>query len=219
LSELSVAVDARTEFALRYGLDQAKHWVALLPGSRRKEVEMILPALLQATKLLGDAYECLLPVASTLDAGWIQSQLVRFPGAPRVTLTSDARQTLVQARVAVVASGTATVEAAVLGTPFVMVYRVSPLSWKIGRRLVKLSRFAMPNLIAGREIVRELVQDDFTAQNVATEARSLLENGPRRSQIVADLADVRRHLQSNRGAESAAERAARAVLGVARPGA
>jgi lipid-A-disaccharide synthase len=178
---------------------------------------MILPTLQEAAKRLGAKYEYLLPVASTLNPDWIRQQLLTIPGVPRVTLTSDARQTLLQSRAAMVASGTATVEAAILGAPFVMVYRVASLSWHVGRRLVKLSRFAMPNLIAGREIVRELVQQDFTPANVAEEVAKLLEDGPRRSQVIHDLAEVRSHLQAGRSSESAAERAARAVLGVARP--
>jgi lipid-A-disaccharide synthase len=97
-----------------------------------------------------------------------------------------------------------------------MVYRVAPLSWRIGRRLVKLSHFAMPNLIAGREIVRELVQQEFTADNVAEELVALVEDGSRRSQVIRDLADVRNHLQAGRTSETAAERAARSVLGVAK---
>lgn len=218
LGELSVDVDSRTEFALRYGLDPSKAWIGMLPGSRRREVQMILPTLLEAAKKLGEGNEYLLPVASTLDAGWMQAQLLAIPGIPRITLTSDARQTLLQSRAAMVASGTATVEAAVLGTPFVMVYRVAPLSWKVGRRLVKLSHFAMPNLIAAREIVRELVQQDFTAENVARETAALIEDGPRRNQVIHDLAEVRSHLQAGRTEESSAERAARAVLGVAQAG-
>ena len=212
LGELSVDVDPRAEFAGRYALDLGKPWIGMLPGSRRKEVQMILPTLLEAAKILGPGYEYLLPVASTLETGWVQSQLLRIPGAPRVTLTSDARQTLLQSRAAMVASGTATVEAAVLGTPFVMVYRVAPLSWTLGRRLVKLTHFAMPNLIAGREVVRELVQRDFTAEAVAKEVAVLVEDGDRRRQVVRDLSEVRQHLQAGRNTESAAERAARAVL-------
>jgi len=215
LGELTVETEPREAFARQHSLDPAKPWIGILPGSRRKEVQMILPTLLEAAKTLGAQYEYLLPVASTLDAGWMQQQLLTIPDTPRVTLTSDARQTLLQSRAAMVASGTATVEAAVLGTPFVMVYRVAPLSWKVGRRLVKLNHFAMPNLIAGREIVRELVQENFTAANVATEIAALVEDGERRSQVIRDLAEVRSHLQAGRATESAAERAARAVLGVA----
>ena len=176
---------------------------------------MILLTLLQAAKILGPRYEYLLPVASTLTADWMRQQLLTIRGAPRVTLTSDARQTLLQSRAGMVASGTATVEATVLGTPFVMVYRVAGLSWHVGRRLVKLSHFAMPNLIAGREIVRELVQQQFTPENVAGEVSRLVEDGERRNQVIHDLAEVRSHLQAGRSTESAAERAARAVLGLA----
>ena len=218
LGELAVEPEPRNDFARRHQLDSAKAWIAMLPGSRRKEVQLILPTLLEAAKLLGAEYEYLLPVASTLDFTWMQQQIAIIPGAPRVTLTSDARQTLLQSRAAMVASGTATVEAAVLGTPFVMVYRVAPLSWQLGRRLVKLSHFAMPNLIAGREIVRELVQREFTADKVAAEIGELVQDGPRRSQMMADLAEVRSHLQAGRSHESSAERAARAVLGVVQGG-
>jgi lipid-A-disaccharide synthase len=214
LGELVEGPEPRAEFARRYGLDPSKPWIGLLPGSRRKEVQMILPTLLEAARKLGSGYEYLLPVASTLEQGWMRERLT-IPNGPRVTLTSDARQTLLQSRAAVVASGTATVEAAVLGTPFVMVYRVAPLSWRVGRRLVKLSHFAMPNLIAGREIVRELVQREFTAEAVAAEVLALLEDGSRREQMVRDLSEVREHLQASRSSEPAAERAARAVLGVA----
>ena len=86
--------------------------------------------------------------------------------AVQVRFTHNARATLMHARAAVVASGTATVEAALSGTPFVVVYRLAPLTWLLGRRLVKLDTFAMPNLIAGKKIVPELIQKDFTAQNV-----------------------------------------------------
>jgi lipid-A-disaccharide synthase len=96
-----------------------------------------------------------------------------------------------------------------------MVYRVAPLSWHLGRRLVKLTNFAMPNLIAGREIIRELVQKDFTAAHVAEEVLKLVEDGEHRSGVIRDLAEVRNHLQAGRSSESAAERAGRAVLGVA----
>ena len=215
LAELAVELEPRQQFAARYSLDPAKPWIAILPGSRRKEVQLILPTLLRAAKILGPQYEYLLPVASTLTADWMRQQLLTIPGAPRVTLTSDARQTLLQSRAGMVASGTATVEATVLGTPFVMVYRVAGFSWHVGRRLVKLSHFAMPNLIARREIVRELVQQQFTPENVAGEVSKLVEDGERRSQVIHDLSDVRSHLQAGRSTESAAERAARAVLGLA----
>jgi lipid-A-disaccharide synthase len=93
-----------------------------------------------------------------------------------------------------VASGTATVEAALIGTPFVMVYRVSPVTYKVGRGMVKVPFFAMPNLIAGREVVPELVQNDFTPENVAARMREILPDGPARTQMLSGFTEIRKKL-------------------------
>jgi lipid-A-disaccharide synthase len=145
---------SRPEFADHYGLFPRKQWIALLPGSRRKELRLNLPVMLEAVNLLrkqGNDFEYLLPVASTLDSEWVRYQL--GPATDWVKLTSDARATVMLSRAAVVASGTATVEAALTGTPFVVVYRLSPLTWLLGRRLVSVDTFAMPNLIACESIL------------------------------------------------------------------
>jgi lipid-A-disaccharide synthase len=194
LAALPAPPISREDFARQYGLDPAKQWIALLPGSRRKEVAMNLPAILKAAKLLGGDSEWILPRATTLDVGWLRSQL----GATfaNLTIVDDARPALKHARAAIVASGTATVEAALLGTPFVMVYRVSPLSWTFGRGLVKVPHFAMPNLIAGERIVPELVQNDFTAENVAARLREIIVDGPPRRQMLAALGEAARRLRT-----------------------
>jgi len=133
-------------------------------------------------------------------------------GWETIKLVDDARAALVHSRAAVVASGTATVEAALMGTPFVMVYRVAPLTYALGRPLVKLTRFAMVNLIAGRDVVPELVQRDFTAEKVAAELRSIIPDGEPRSAMLAGLADVQRRLHPESGS-TAAERAVEVLLG------
>jgi len=112
----------------------------------------------------------------------------------------------------VVASGTATVEAAMMGTPMVVVYRVSPLTWTLGRPLVHVKHFAMVNLIAGELVVPELIQADFTPENVAAKLREILPDGPVREKMERDLAQVRARLRSSDDPRSAAERAADAVL-------
>jgi len=133
------------------------------------------------------------------------------PSAP-LKYTQDARSTLIHSRAAMVASGTATVEAALIGTPFVMVYRVSDLTWKLGRRLVKVPHFGMVNLIAGRQVVPELVQSDFTAEKVAAELRKVLE-GEERDRMLAELSEVREKLHPGvGGGETAADRAAEAIV-------
>jgi lipid-A-disaccharide synthase len=171
--------------------------IGLLPGSRQKEISMNLPTLLQAAKQLGRDYQFFLPVASTINPKWmadfIHKGLGEDPGV-KLKLESDARLVLAQSRAAMVASGTATVEAALIGTPFVMVYRVSPVTYKVGRGMVKVPFFAMPNLIAGREVVPELVQKDFTPENVAARMREILPDGPARTQMLSGFTEIRKKL-------------------------
>jgi lipid-A-disaccharide synthase len=236
---------SREEFAAQHGLDPKKQWIALLPGSRRKEVRLNLPVMVQAARLLqkqDSAFELILPVASTLSPDWLCEQLqtqglkplvdkdlnAALKGrsstgltnnlAVQVSFTHDARATLMYARAAVVASGTATVEAALSGTPFVVVYRLAPLTWLLGRRLVKLDTFAMPNLIAGKKIVTELIQKDFTAQNVARELNAIIPDGTARQQMEAALKMVQQRLHDSQDAEPPAYRAAREILDVLKTG-
>ena len=162
LADLPAPATTRQEFAAEYRLDPARQWIALLPGSRQGEVSRIFPTLLQAAQLLGPQYVYTVPVASTLQADWVASFLRGYSGPP-ITFTRDARATLLHARAAAVASGTSTLEASLIGTPFAMVYKVAPLTWALGRRLVKVDRFAMVNLIAEHDVVPELVQTGLHA--------------------------------------------------------
>ena len=201
---------SRQEFAARYKLDPGKTWIAILPGSRRRELRLNLPPMLEAVELLrkeGDQYEYLLPVASTLNQDWVRYQL--GPAHTTVKLTEDAPATVMLCRAAVVASGTATVETALTGTPFVVVYRLSPLTWFLGRRLVKLDTFAMPNLIAGKKVVPELIQSDFTGKAVMRELKKILPDGEPRREMQEALAEVKRKLAVS---EAPAARAAEEIL-------
>jgi lipid-A-disaccharide synthase len=226
LAEEQVRVASREEFAARFHLDPLKPWIALLPGSRRKEVAQIGPPLAYAATLLGDEFEYVVPVAPSLDANeiapFLSGTIMQRASGDRpqhshakITLTYDAVATLAHSRAAVVASGTATVQAALTGTPFVMVYRVAPFSYLLGRWMVRVPHFAMPNLIAGRRIIPELVQREFTATNVVRELRKILPDGAVRNQMLKDLAEVRARLTRPHGSGelvSATDRAAAAVL-------
>jgi lipid-A-disaccharide synthase len=202
----------REQFADEFKLDGSKRWIAILPGSRRKEVKMNLPAMLDAAAELGDGYEYLLPVASTIHPGWLASQLRTSP--QRIHLVTDSFATMMHSHASIVASGTATVEAALAGTPFVVVYRVSPITWNLGRRLLKVPFVAMPNLIAGKEIVPELLQQDFTSKNVVASLRPLLDGGSARSKMITELRGVQSALKRQKEDGTAADRAADAVLKV-----
>ena len=200
----------RAAYASQHQLDPAKPWITLMPGSRMKEVRMNLPVILESAAKLGPGYDFLLPVAPTLERGFLQSLLA---DNLEVRLVPEALPALALSRAGIVASGTATVEAAMMGTPFVMVYRVSPLTYAVGRPRVKVPYFAMVNLIAGEEVVPELVQQDFTAQNVATRLNEILLDGPARSKMIAGLAEVKARLSgpTERGGHPV-DRAARAVM-------
>jgi len=139
------------------------------------------------------ALEFLVPLASTLNAAqrravraMLEEQGARLP----VHLVDDARAALYHARASVVASGTATVEAALIGNPFVVVYRVSPLTYAIAKRVVKVPHVAMANLIAGKRVVPELIQQDFTAANIVQQLEPLLPDGPPRESMMKELAGI-----------------------------
>ena len=195
LSELAPPNITREDFAARWGLDASKQWIALLPGSRRKELRLNLPAIVGAAQRLGAEFEYVMPVASTLDAGWVREQVALCGGEINIHLCDDARAALLHSRVGVVASGTATVEAALIGIPFVMVYRLAGLTWTLGRHLVKLPHYGMVNLVAGRRVVPELIQDGFTPETVEREVRRLLPDGEPRREMLAALDEVRQKLR------------------------
>ena len=214
LADLPRPSVTREEYGERYRLNLAKDWIILMPGSRVKEIQMNLPGILESATLLGAKYEYLLPVAPTMDPEFIRRAI---GGSIAIRLVPEALPALWHSRAGIIASGTATVEAAMMATPFVMVYRVSPLTYRLGRPRVKVSHFAMVNLIAGEEVVPELVQDNFTAEQVVARMQEILPYGPARDKMEAGLARVRGLLRGPTQGEHAlhpADRAADVILGL-----
>ena len=206
LAELPRPIISRDEYAAEHGLDSARQWITLMPGSRAKEVRMNLAGMLEAAVLLGSEYEFLIPVAPTVGSSFIQGIADSHPllakaarsGAPSenvLHLVSDALPALAHSRAGIIASGTATVEAAMMETPFVMVYRVTPLTYLLGRWTVKVPHFAMVNLIAGKEVVPELVQQDFTAERVTEVIKRIIHDGEPRQKMIEGLKGVKRLLR------------------------
>jgi lipid-A-disaccharide synthase len=225
LADLPQPSIGRNDYAAQFHLDPAKLWITLMPGSRVKEVRMNLPTILDAAAQLGDAYEFLLPVAPTLDRAFLQSVIDQRAAnrgksqRPSIALVPESLPALWHSRAGIVASGTATVEAAMMRTPFVMVYRVSPLTYLLGKPRVKVPRFAMVNLIAGQEVVPELVQQDFTAQNVVARVQEILPDGPARSRMLEGLDQVKALLRAPGSATEdpaphPADRAAAIILAI-----
>jgi lipid-A-disaccharide synthase len=200
----------RSAYASQHHLDPAKPWITVMPGSRVKEVRMNLPAMVESAAELGAAYEFLLPVAPTLDRSFLLSLI---GDSSSIHLVPQTLPALAQSQAGIIASGTATVEAAMMETPFVMVYRVSSLTYLLGRPRVKVPHFAMVNLIAGEEVVPELVQQDFTAEKVVTKVNEIIAHGPARNKMIAGLAGVKARLRGLAHDERhPVDRAAEAVL-------
>jgi lipid-A-disaccharide synthase len=215
LAELPLPEVSREQYAQEHDLDPQKQWITLMPGSRVKEVRMNLPGIMDAAKLLGGKYEFVLPVAPTLDRNFVADTL-RSLGVPpgSLRLVPDALPALAHSRAGIVASGTATVEAAMMNTPFVMVYRVTPLTHLLGRWTVKVPFFAMVNLIAGEKVVPELVQQDFTPTKVVAELHKIIPDGEARQQMSAGLEKVRALLRGGQGSGvHPSKRAAHAIAG------
>ena len=245
----TVSADASREaFASRNGLDATRPIIALLPGSRYKEVHYHLPVMIDAALRLRIA-DCglrieesthsdsqisairnpnpqsairnpqskdpqfVIPVATTIDREQVEAIVARSDAQGELDLAiveRDEYNALRHSEIAIVASGTATVEAAILGTPMVIVYRGSELNWRLIRPLIKLDTFGMVNLIAGRRIAPELMQQDVTGEKIAREVGQILGDPSRLAQMKRDLAIVRERLESGDG--SASERAAATVM-------
>jgi lipid-A-disaccharide synthase len=207
LADLLLPSISRADFAQQNGLNPARTWIGLLPGSRAKEIGLNLPEMLRAAQLLlarDPDIEFLLPLAPTLTMPQIHeitSLLAEHaPGLP-LELVRDARAALFHARGSIVASGTATVEAALIGNPFVVVYRVSPVTYAIARRVVTVPHVAMVNLVAdwnpANRLVPELIQDDFHGDIIVQQLEPLLKDGPARAEMIAGLAAVAQKLHKS----------------------
>jgi lipid-A-disaccharide synthase len=210
--------EPREQFLTSIGLDPSKPVVALLPGSRRNELHAILPNLVDAAQRIRarkPGVQFVLARAPHLPDEVFAPLAVLDKGSSsdRVAVVSDKTDAvLASVDVALVASGTVTVQAALHECPMIVVYRVSPLTYRLGRPFVRVDTFAMANLVAGRRVVPELMQDDFTPEAVVALAMTILDDPVARDRMRSELREVRAHL----GPPGASARAAQTVIDVAR---
>jgi lipid-A-disaccharide synthase len=211
LFDVQPAVSSREAFLRQQGLDPSRPVLALLPGSRANELREILPLLAQTVPLVRagvPGVQFLVARAPHLDDE-LFAPLAPLEGMRTVEGQTD--DVLSAANAAIVASGTVTVQAALHECPMVVVYRLSPLTYRVGRPFVRVDTFAMVNLVAGRRVVRELIQDDFKPEVVAGEAVRLFLDPAYAGQMKRDLREVRDTL----GGPGGSRRAAQAVLAAA----
>jgi lipid-A-disaccharide synthase len=211
LIDLITPAPSRAALLQRLHLDPAKPVVALLPGSRNNELERLAPVMAAALPMIAAQVPGVQFIVA--QAPNLADHLFAGFGIPGVTLRivkGQADEVLQAADAVVTASGTATVQTALHGKPMVVLYKLSPMTYRLGKRMARVDMYAMVNLIAGKRIVRELIQDDCTAEAVATEAVRICNDTEYRERMIEHLAEVCRRL----GGPGASERAADAVLDV-----
>ena len=213
LLDVTSPPEAAGSFRRRAGLARDRPVVAILPGSRRNELREILPRLVEAGVLIQQAIPGVQFVVARAPhlRDELFAPLTALAGSPVVVVEGQTDHVLADADVAIVASGTVTLQAALHECPMVVVYRLSPTTYRLGRPFVRVDTFAMANLVAGRRVVPELIQDDFTPKAVADQAIGLIRDPQRRDEMRADLRAVKAAL----GPAGASARAARAVMEVA----
>jgi lipid-A-disaccharide synthase len=215
LVDLMPAAGSRERFLSDLGLEPRGRTFALLPGSRPNEVKLILPDLVDAAKLIARRLagaQFVLARAPRLDSIYFApfDRALR-DGLRGAVVEQQTDAALAAADVVLTASGTATVQTALHGKPMVIVYRLSPLTYRLGIRFVRVDTYGMVNLVAGRRIVPELIQDEFTPEAVARESLRFVDDREYATATREALADVARRL----GAPGASRRAAEAVLRLA----
>jgi len=202
----------RPEALHKFDLKDGATTVGILPGSRLSEVTKLLPEMLKTALILKEelpAVQFVLPLADTLDQDYIAAMLQPYQDDLNIKIIrNEIYDVLAVCDAAMVASGTATLETALIGTPMIIVYKISPFSFLMGRLFVNVSHIGMANIIAGRTIVPELIQKDVNPERMAKELLAILTDDKRKTQIRKDLSGIREKL----GSPGAAERTAQLAL-------
>jgi lipid-A-disaccharide synthase len=203
---------SREEFFRKHNLSPTRQLVTVLPGSRSSEVLRHIPALVDAAKRLSRDRDLsfILPASPQCGAAFFEEALA---GSPIRAIDGEAWDAMAHCDLALAASGTVTVEAALLGAPMVTFYKVTPLTWAIGKPLVKVPFYSMVNLIAGKRIAPELIQDEMTGERIAAEAAPLLDGGPSGAKMKEELVAVTAKLAGTADAIQSAADEVVAVFG------
>jgi len=210
LLDVLAALEPIEEVKSRYRLSHPGHLIGLLPGSRRSEIRSLLPIFLDTAELLQrqmPGCSFIIPVAPSLDPSVFEDEL-SMRDLPLRLVAGDTYGVVRSCDLLLTVSGTATLEAAILGTPMIIINRVSSLSYHLGRRLIRVRHIGLPNLIAGRQIVPEFVQNDARPQRIADEAGRFLEHPELMERQRLEL----RRTKNQLGESGVADRVARLVL-------
>ena len=214
LVDIAVPTRSFEEAQAFFEIDPTKKQILMMPGSRRQEIEKVLPMMVEAAEILlkkDAALEFFLPLAHTIPEEWVRPYLAGKEIPLRI-IRDDTYDLISICKVGMITSGTASLEAAILGLPAVIVYRTSPLTYWVGRRLTDIELFGLPNIVSGEGILPELLQDEVTGERIAAEVVKWLEDSEEYQKATHNLAKMKEKL----GGGGAVRRTAEVVLEVAR---
>ncbi len=208
--------ESSESFRKKLKIPENKTIFGLLPGSREHEIELILPTMLESARLIYNVHkelEFVIPVTPNVEK-LVKEKIEENKNLPVKLVTKDkfkypAYETMNQSKFSVITSGTATLEAAIIGNPFVIVYRVSPISYFIGKMLVKIPFIGLPNIVAGEEVVKELIQEECNPVNIANISLRYLEDEKLWNKTKKDLKEK---VKDRLGEKGALKRAAEAII-------
>ena len=216
LVDITVPKRSLEEAKQFFKIDPEKKQILMMPGSRKQEIEKLLPPMVEAAKILfksDSKLEFFLPLASTISESMIQ-EIADLKGLPIRIIRGDTYDLISICAAGMITSGTASLEAALLGVPAVIMYKASSLSYVIGKMLIKLPHFGLPNIVVGEEIVPELLQGEVTGERIASEISRWLYDEEARTQVLEKLAKMKKAL----GGGGAVQRTAELVLEIAGKG-
>lgn len=195
------------EFYQKYGLDSHEKLITILPGSRKSEIKYHMPILIKAAEKIRNKYHAqfIALAAENLDVDFLTSFIPSSFLANITILTEDSYNAMAFSDIVLSACGTANLEAALLGTPVISFYRLSPLSYFFGVKFIKIKNYSIVNILSGKKIIPELIQRNFTPENIFLETKNILESKKIRSEMVAQLKTIRNILGAKIASQNAAQ--------------
>ncbi|MFB0566759.1 MAG: lipid-A-disaccharide synthase [Candidatus Aminicenantaceae bacterium] len=195
----------RQEFFRKYGLDSQKKLITLLPGSRKSELKYHMPVLIKAANKIKREFQTqfVLVLAENLEAGVVQSFIPQGPDELKI-LIEDNYNALAWSDLVLSACGTANLESALLETPLISFYRLSPLTYYAGVKFIRIKNYSIVNILAGEKIIPELIQRDFTPENILQEAKEILSSEEKRLEMISNFLRIKKILGEKKASQNAA---------------
>ncbi len=192
----------------KFGLDPALKTIGLFPGSRRSEICRLLPTELASARLIHQQYpqtQFIIPLAKSVNLDELQEMLGQYPELPIHFVHSHIHDVMQCCHSIILASGTVTLETALMTTPMVIIYKMSNLSYKIMKRMITIEHIGLPNIVAGKEVVKELLQENASPEKISDEILLMLNDETYHQQVTASLEEIRSKLGTSGGSQKVAQ--------------